>query len=121
MDDFTEKRIPFIVFGDKDIWFNHTPKGTCKEWALSSFPITEEDFEKCIRGYIMEDRVQFFRGSNYEACQINGRVLDMVAQEYKATYGKYPAEYHSGVVVGEVGEVWPPINTYNLREYYPQG
>lgn len=111
MSDVKQVRIPFIVFGDKDVRFSDADPDTM--WEVDTFGMSVNRAMQAVRGYMTPGYIQFYIGAKKQTCQVNPRVLDSVVREHYARFGTYPNSYGSGV-----GADGKSIRTYNLRDYY---
>lgn len=110
MDNFTASRAPFIVLHG-DVLIKKVSDGrTCLEWVMD-MGYSKEQWEHAIRGYVMENRVQFYTGRNYGCVQlVNGEILKALKQYHGSIYGYLPTQFYNGVKVGEAGAVWQPVS-----------
>lgn len=111
MQEIKQTRIPFIVFGDKDVRFGEGDPDTT--WEVTDFNLPMNTVMRAIRGYITPGYIQFYAGPHKQACSVNPRVLDRVVQEYYVRFSSYPPAYRSGIRIN--GE---PVRSYNLTDYY---
>lgn len=82
---------------------------TCLEW-VRDMGYTEGQWESAIRGYVVEDRVQFYTGKDYHAIgYIPSDVLNVLVDYHVSVYGHEPRCIYNGVIKGGPGELWPPI------------
>lgn len=110
MDNFTTNRTPFIVLHGDVLIKKVRDDRSCLEWVMG-MGYSKEQWENAIRGYIMENRVQFFTGKDYGCVHIvNGEILKALKQYHGSIYGYLPTQFYNGVKVGEVGSVWQPIS-----------
>ena len=112
MPIFNKDRIPFVVYNKKPMLFvvDHETK-SCKELALKH-GLSIEEYENSLRGYILPGRLQFFTGNDYRPYR--GPLW------FETLYGLYEAHkkffkdagapiIYNGVIKGEEGEQWPPM------------
>ena len=123
-EKFHSTRLAFAFLGTKmKIYF--CPLGDKRDhqhWLLEDFGVSPEEFEKVPRGYIKLERVQLFRGSSFEPLDMHtvGKIDRLAWQEiaaaYKKQFGTGTAEAFNGVHIGNIGEVWEPVEKlFDLR------
>ena len=119
---FHSTRLAFIWI-DGDLIFNKL--GDTRDhqhWVLEDFGISPEKFETLPRGYCKADRIQLFIGSGFkpleeEHLELFNNSFKYIAVKHKRTFrtkGIIPV--YNGVVVGKVGEVWPPLRTVRVYD-----
>lgn len=106
-NDFHKSRIAFAII-NKDLHIiQNDPRGH-KEWLLEEFGLDEQNFEKIVRGYIKEDKIVFYKGSDFTC---DSEVCD-IAYSYFYKLLSYTnsrkVNIYAGVIRGEIGEEWKP-------------
>lgn len=96
MSNFVQERTPFIVMHGEVLFKREKDNRTCLEWARD-MGYTKKQWEEAIRGYIMEDRVQFFTGDDYGCVVVvNDEIFNSVNTYHASIYGRMPAYYYNG-------------------------
>lgn len=83
-----------------------------EHWLKQDFGVTDTEFEKLVRGYMVEGYIQLFTGSNFKPVDTNEiPVMDFnnLVKKHGEIYHSTCVEVRNGVKVGVVGEVWPPL------------
>lgn len=112
--DFHRKRVAFAVLDGKLIIRRDDPRSHA-EFLKEDFGVPASEFETVIRGYILGYRVQFFMGSDFHAVPDDAEFRDAIAlvrQELTTAcyYSDGAYTVYNGVVPGEPGEVWGPLD-----------
>ena len=119
---FHSNRIAFIWIDGK-LHFNK-PRDTRdhQHWVLEDFGITAEEFELLPRGYCMKDRIQLFIGSDFKPLEnenlklFDDCFLEIARAQRKAFWSYENIPVYNGVIVGKVGDVWPPLSTIKVYD-----
>lgn len=85
-----------------------------QHWMLEDYGISPEEFETINRGYMLPCRIQLFKGSDFRKVdmkEINAEDLNTLVEYQFLKYGSASAVVYNGVIIKEVGAVWPPIDT----------
>lgn len=83
-----------------------------QHWMLDEFGITPAEFETTLRGYMNPDKIQLFIGSDFRPLDTDKISVDdfnKLLHIYGERYNKDTVEIYNGVVIGKVGDIWPPI------------
>ena len=83
---------------------HYGPKGLShKDWLVGQGVMTEEAYNKVVRGYFDETGIYFYQG-NFETNEI----VESIALKVADSIDKNKSIY-CGCIIGEVGEKWEPI------------
>lgn len=120
-EHFHRRRLAFAWIGGV-IQFNlkRNDDRDHQHWLLEDFGITPQEFEHINRGYMMYNRIQLFKGSSFapiEVADILQEDLHYLQCVHKRRYGEDTVPMYSGVVVGKVGEIWPPMYEIRIAPY----
>jgi len=116
---FHKMRLPFIWIDGLLLFnMNETDDRDHQHWVLEDFGITPEKWEKLPRGYILPGRIQFFEGSHFKPTDMASLAKDVpkVIDWYHKLHDE-PYSMYNGVVVGKVGDVWPPMFSLDEEEF----
>ena len=88
-----------------------------QHWVMDEYGLSLDEFEKIPRGYIFEDNIKVYKGTNFEPLseeEFNEIKSDL--SEIKGIYcrvnhkdEKEKIVVYNGVNVGKVGDIWTPI------------
>lgn len=131
-DEFHLSRVMFAFVNPNDnvnggiLYFSRDDKRDHANWLHDDFKMDETQFENTIRGYIKPldknnwCRAIFYKGMAHSPVGINDMQLAAIARLWKTCFPGSPAlEIWTGVKIGEIGTVWPPIEhvtTWDMRE-----
>lgn len=88
---------------------------TCEQWVRETLNKGHEDWSVLSRGYLQEDRIQFFTGEDYRSDpSITASEVQELRDVHEALYGS-PAHLKvcNGVVSGVADTVWEPILVFD--------
>lgn len=114
-EKFHRSRVPFAWI-DKKLVFNDNAGDDRdhQHWLLEDFGISVEEFETMNRGYMIESRIQLFKGSKFEPINMDDvSVTDFssLTHKHREIFNSTEVTICNGVHVGKVGEIWEPIFT----------
>lgn len=123
-EKFHRSRLSFAwINGDLVVNDNMSDDRDHHHWMGEDYGVTDEDFEKLPRGYMMLDKIQLFVGSSF--AQISKADLSIPMRDilklrdlYRKTFPENSGKVwiYNGVTIGKVGEIWSPIEC--LGELY---
>ena len=115
---FHLKRYAFVIINGQVVYNdNQNDDRDHQHWLLEDYGISIEQFEKLPRGYMMEDRIQFFVGSSFkpiEDTKLIDSVITSLVDRHINKYGRTKVGIYNGVRVGNIGEIWKPIHVINI-------
>lgn len=120
---FHKLRTPFIwINGEFKVNLDPDDVRDHHHWVTEDFGLTDEEFEELPRGYIIQGRMQLFKGSSFKEIppeEMNFPFGDFlkVIEIYKTRYPNQDDKFidvFNGVEIGKVGEIWPP-KTHLMR------
>ena len=105
VEEFHKQRVAFLVVNNEIIFLKNSSKSHL-EWA-KELGITIDDFNEMTRGFYNDGNIVFYKGNfDYDDKVIND------AKKYATKVKEYcnieSAKVFVGVVIGKVGEKWPP-------------
>lgn len=122
-EKFHKSRIAFAwVKGELLVNDNDEDDRDHQHWLMEDHGISIEEFEKLPRGYMIHDKIQLFTGSTFARIEDKDLRLPMadilrLRDIYKKKFPDAGSVWiYNGVVVGNVGEIWPAIEC--LGELY---
>ena len=83
-----------------------------QHWLCEDYGLTVSQWEKLNRGYMMQDRIQLFKGSKFEPINTDEiPTMDIVklTSIHGQRYGTDRVVIYNGVKIGKIGEVWEPL------------
>lgn len=107
-------RHAFVVVGDQVHFLPIGEHTTTYEFCIANELCKDAaEYEKMIRGAYDEHGIYFFKGSGCAALQYTGYLREMTEQVYEQyikVFGYHYADIAiwSGMIMGEVGELWRP-------------
>lgn len=109
MSEFLKNRAPFYCMGD-NVYIKKTPDSrSCLQWMLDQGH-THEQWANAVRGYVSENRIQFFTGEDYRCVDsVSEDVLSVLRDYHLRVYGCLAKEIYNGVIAGDQGEFWLPV------------
>lgn len=121
---FNEKRLAFVVIGDRVVVQEPDNIGPCGQWMRDTLRLPDTAYETFTRGYILKGRIQFFTaGPKYAVSdKVTAAVVTSVWRAYRRRYGedckRDDVIIGNGCVVGEDCDQWPPILVYRDEEWH---
>lgn len=131
-DEFHLSRIMFAFLNPNDnpdggmLFFRKNDKRDHASWLHEDFKMNEEQFEKVARGYInvLDEngwcRCIIYKGISHSPIEPTEAQLSAIAKLWKTCFPGSPAlEIHTGVKIGQIGEIWLPIKyvaTYDVAK-----
>lgn len=114
MNTFTSSRIAFAILNGRILVKSSMDDRTCKEWVLG-MGYTEEQYKNAIRGYMTQERLQFFTGDDYRQVPVlNSTYISGLCTWYSSRFRHRPSRICNGVWRGRMNEVWAPIAEINI-------
>lgn len=114
MDGLSQNYTPFIVLHGDVLIKKVVDDRTCLEWTIG-MGYTEDQWERAIRGYISENRLQCFTGRDYRCVPyVNSEILRLLREYHGSVYGYLPTELYNGLKKGEAGIAWEPLCVLNV-------
>lgn len=104
--EFHRKRIAFMIIND-DIMFLEYNIMSHKEW-YKSLNVKQDNFENIVRGYILENKVVFYKG-NFEYDEEVIKAVEKYCPIIKEKYDIKNLEVGVGLIEGKNGESWKPM------------
>lgn len=130
--NFHRNRVAFAIVNGK-LWVNtnrHDERDH-QHWLMEDFEMSIEEFEQCDRGYMIKDRIQLFRGSDFHPIEDPIGFMEKYAKSLLQFYSfKWKPDpirglindphfrVCNGVKVGKVGELWDPLEVYTLPDVF---
>ena len=121
---FNEKRIAFVVIGDRLVLQDPTDVRECHIWMRCDLLLPASAYLTYTRGYMLEGRIQFFTGgSDYSISdRVTTAVIDAAIEGYRKLIGN---EFTSpddiiignGCIVRDKGVQWDPILVFYDGEW----
>lgn len=106
---FHKSRVAFVEVEGKTKFLKNSDMSH-KEWVDKEFGITDEEFEKMVRGYIKDGEIYLYVGKGFRTTpELESRVRELTVEICKETNMERPKAVYCGMNVGKVGEVWTPI------------
>ncbi len=99
-------RIAFAVLPNGILVLTKNDSRGHKEWLKEDFEIDDKSFEEIVRGYIKDNKVVTYIGSEFKPVNDDQRILQIVENLSTLADGK---GIFDGVHVGKVGEEWEPV------------
>lgn len=110
---FHRRRLAFAwVNGQLTFNTNENDDRDHQHWLLEDFGISVEEWETLPRGYMMEDRIQLFIGSDFRPLDtsiISVTDFNNLLHTHATRYNSESVKVYNGVKIGKVGEIWPPM------------
>lgn len=86
-----------------------------REWYVS-LGRNSEDFDNVIRGFILDGKIVFFKGMNFNYDQEVINAATMFAPNIRSFLQNPTLEVYCGIVVNSYGEKWEPVLKINEEE-----
>lgn len=106
-EEFATNRVAFAIINGSVVYQSEPIPS--KEWLINFYGMSEEEFEKTIRGGIFKDRITLCVGSNYDKCEVgsipDGALLEIV-QKHTELFGGKCVIIENGHIPAEVGKRW---------------
>ena len=105
VEDFHKQRTAFIIINNEVLFLTNS-KLSHFEWA-QSLGVNEEVFITLTRGYVLNGNIVFYKGK-FEFDDNVVADAHTYAKKIKSKCGLKVARVYAGVVVGEIGTLFPP-------------
>ena len=111
---FCATRRNFVIVGNTPILQEKGDTRSTWEWMNSALSMRSQAYEECIRGYMAEDRLQFYTGGNdYSvAVGVTPDILEAAVTKYGKEFGCAPKVIGNGCRPAVTNTVWRPILRY---------
>lgn len=113
--DFHNSRVVWTIYKGK-MYFALSEKGH-KKWFMDTLCIPEDEMETVKRGYIRRSNEDWdvlnivaYKGSNFEPVELTEEETTRLLWMADLIHECEKIKVYTGVQIGEVGEVWKPIN-----------
>ena len=101
------KRVLFMIIGD-EVKYLADSNMDHREWYIS-LGYDGSDFENIIRGYVIDGKIVFFKGENFNYDESVMRTAKRFSQGMRLTLNNPNLEVWCGIVINSYGEKWEPI------------
>lgn len=109
--DFHKDRIAFAFLEDGSLACNIHDQREHRVYLKEDFGVTDELFEKLVRGYIKPGRIVFYQSSHFTKLEEDVmQYIDTIGVLAVQSFGSGKYEIWNGVAVGKPGEEWNPIS-----------
>jgi len=108
MDD----KILFMIVDDEVKYLTNSDMDH-REWYIS-LGYDNNNFDNLVRGFVMEGKIIFFKGMNFNYDEEVIKIAKKYAQSIRSTLNNPNLEVCCGIVINSYGEKWEPV--YTLSE-----
>ena len=107
-------KILFMILDNQVVYL---PNGSMdhREWYVS-LGRNSEDFDNVIRGFIIDGKIVFFKGMNFNYDQEVINAATIFAPNIRSLLQNPNLEVYCGIVVNSYGEKWEPVLKINEEE-----
>ena len=107
-------KILFMILDDQIIYLQGSNIDH-REWYIS-LGRNPDDFEGVIRGFILDNKIVFFKGMNFNYDQEVINKATLFAPKIKKVLQNSNLEVYCGIVINSYGEKWEPVLKINDSE-----
>ena len=107
-------RILFMIIDDRVLYLENSTMDH-REWYIS-LGYSEELYETIIRGFIIEGKIVFFKGMNFQYDQEVINSAKKHSREIRLHCNNENLEVYCGIVINSYGSKWEPILKINEEE-----
>lgn len=109
---FHKERVAFALIKDRFV-FNNNPNDERdhQNWLCEDYQMSIEEFEHIIRGYMKPGIIILYHSSNFDCIDLSLFTvsnLQQILDEYRNFFKTEAVTVYNGVIIGMVGEIWPP-------------
>jgi len=109
--EYHRKRRMFCIVNDRVHLAPEKDERSHREWMDAEG--LSDNFEEEVRGVVYEDRLIFFRGSDWQADEKAEKIFFLnIADVAKLMNLQKDTLICGGCIVGKIGEVWPPKKVF---------
>lgn len=109
--DFHSRRRAFVIYNDELLFIEQGSSMFHWEFCSSKLNLTKDEFNKLTRGYYLDGILVFYKDHFIYDEDVIKEGLKYVSQ-IKKTLKIDEVKIYFGVVVGKLGEEWPPDYYY---------
>ena len=117
--DFHEKRLMFAFIGEPmdgepPLAYKINDKRDHCNWLHDEYGIDSNSFENLDRGYMLpikENTIRaiVYKGINHGPTKVTQTMLERLKKVCRENYGKGFLQVYTGCKVGQIGQLWEPI------------
>ena len=109
-----ENRVLFMIIGD-EVKYLAGSKMDHREWYVS-LGYDQSNFDNIIRGYVLENKILFFKGMNFNYDQEVINAARRFSPSIRITLNNPNLEVYCGIIVNGYGQKWEPVLKINEDE-----
>ena len=109
-----ENKVLFMILDNQVVYLQNSNMDH-REWYVS-LGRNPDDFDNVIRGFVMDGKIVFFKGINFNYDQEVINAATKVAPSIRITLQNPNLEVYCGIVVNSYGEKWEPVLRINEEE-----
>ena len=113
-DGMENNKVLFMVLDNQVVYLQNSNMDH-REWFVS-LGKNPDEFDNVIRGFIMDGKIVFFKGMNFNYDQGVIDVATKVAPSIRITLQNPSLEVYCGIVINSYGEKWEPVLKINEEE-----
>ena len=102
-----DSKILFMIV-DNEVKYLADTKMDHREWYLS-LGYDNNNFDNIVRGYIIEGKIVFFKGMNFNYDEEVIKEAKKYASGMRLTLNNPQLEVWCGIVINSYGEKWEPV------------